>query len=105
MLRRLANRANEWHRSFDALLNDEQSLLQPLASMPEGPAAPDVCRAADLILEASIKSKTTGCISLWTSPRLGMADAEAGCPGGCLLFSASRTEVCSLLLDGTMSSR
>ncbi len=32
--------------------------------MPEGPSAPDICRAPDLILEASIESKTIGCISL-----------------------------------------
>ena len=40
-----------------------QRRLQPIASRPEGPAAPLVCRAAELIIVASRGSNITG----WTS--------------------------------------
>ncbi len=60
MLRRLANRANEYRLTHCIYARGSRG-----------------ARSADLILEASIESKTIGCIS---SPRLGMADAEAGWP-------------------------
>ena len=37
-----------------------QSRLQQTASSPDGPAAPVVLRAADLINDASMESKSTG---------------------------------------------
>ena len=47
--RRLAVRAREWQRALEA------SLLQVYASSPDGPAAPLVFRAVDLIMAASIQ--------------------------------------------------
>ena len=44
-------------------MNDVNSLLQLAASSPEGPATPVALRAADLIMEASIDSNSTGCTS------------------------------------------
>ena len=58
--RRLAADPREWHRSKEADLKEVYSLLQLDASSPEGPAAPVVCKAADLIMEASIDSNNTG---------------------------------------------
>jgi len=37
-----------------------QSHLQQQASIPEGPAAPAVCRAAECITQLSTASNTTG---------------------------------------------
>ena len=57
---RRARRAREWHNSSEASLNVQQSLLQPCASRPDGPAAPLVCLAAWRIRSASMHSKITG---------------------------------------------
>ena len=43
----LATKAKLLHRSAEAIWNDVQSRLQPVASMPEGPAESFVCRAAE----------------------------------------------------------
>ncbi len=77
---RLASRAREWQRSADAVLKAVQSLLQPLASILEGPAAPVVQRAAVRITAASMLSNTTGCTLDGASfPTIGwMASAVAG---------------------------
>ena len=60
VLRRLVRSAREWHKALNAKLNDVHSLLHPLASMPDGPAAPDVRRDDDLIKAASTRLKITG---------------------------------------------
>ena len=52
----------EWHRSLDLPLKDVHSLLHPCASMPDGPADPVVCMAAER-MTVSIDSKMTGCVS------------------------------------------
>lgn len=52
--------ASAAHRLFEADLKEEQSLLHACASNPEGPAAPWVCKAADLTLSASRPSKIMG---------------------------------------------
>ena len=52
--RRLVTSARDWQRSLEADLNEVQSLLQQRASKPEGPAAPDVRKAMDLIRGASM---------------------------------------------------
>ena len=57
---RRAVAAREWHSSEDADLNDVHSLLQLSASTPEGPAAPLVHKAADMIIPASRDSNRTG---------------------------------------------
>ena len=59
----LATRAKEWHSSLDLPLNDVHSLLHPCASMPDGPANPVVCMAAERMTLVSIDSKMTGCVS------------------------------------------
>ena len=61
--RRLAHSASDWHRALDADLKEVLSLRQALASRPEGPAAPLVLRAHDLITEASIASKMARFVS------------------------------------------
>ena len=63
-------RANEWHRLLDAPLKEVHSCLHPCASMPEGPAEPVVCRAADRMMLAFKFLKMTGCASVgiaWTT--------------------------------------
>ena len=59
--------------------------------MPEGPAAPSVCRAADLIQLASNESKITG----WTGggSSLTIESESAGKSPGCLSDRISLTEV------------
>ena len=52
--KRFAIRASEWQRSSDSFLNDVHMVLHILASVPEGPADPEVRRAVALIREASI---------------------------------------------------
>ena len=49
--------ARELHSSREAALKEVQSLLQLSASRPDGPAAPLVCRTADLMAEAFKHSK------------------------------------------------
>ena len=66
--KRRAVRAMEWQSSNEADLKDVQSRLQLRASRPDGPAAPLVCRAADLIVVTSIDSKRTGWTSRGLSP-------------------------------------
>ena len=80
-----------------------QSLLQSLVSKPEGPAAPVVLMAADLIMAASTRSKTVGCMSKDSSPCCWRAVAETGWQGGCFLLSTSITESDSPLLEGMVS--
>ena len=63
MQRRLVTSARDWQRSLEADLNEVHSLLQQRASKQEGPAAPDVRKAIDLIREASMDSNRTGCVS------------------------------------------
>ena len=75
--------------SAEAPLYDVHILLQPCASMPDGPAEPVVLNAADLMVLASIESKITGWIG-WGSEFM-MHSVLAGWPRGCLLFSASLT--------------
>jgi hypothetical protein len=58
--RRLAAKARELHSSEDADLKEVHSLLHPSASSPDGPAAPLVFKAADLIVAASRDSNRTG---------------------------------------------
>ena len=60
----LATRAKEWHSSLDPPLKDVHSLLHPCASLPDGPADPVVCMAAEQMTLVSIDSKMTGCVSL-----------------------------------------
>ena len=59
----LATRAKEWHSSLDPPLKDVHNLLHPCASMPDGPADPVVCMAAEQMTLVSIDSKMTGCVS------------------------------------------
>ena len=61
--RRLATEASALHKSREADLKEVHNLLQLSASSPDGPAAPVVFKAADLIMEASIDSNNTGCTS------------------------------------------
>ena len=61
--RRFAVKAREWQSSKDAVLNKIHSLLHPSASRPEGPAAPLVYNAPNLIRSASRDSHRMG----WTS--------------------------------------
>ncbi len=61
----LAARASELHMSAEAPLYDVHILLQPCASMPDGPAEPVVLNAADLMVLASIESKITGWIDIY----------------------------------------
>ena len=58
--RRFATEARDRQRSLDVDLKEVHILLQAIASSPEGPAAPLICRAADLIRVASRDSKITG---------------------------------------------
>ena len=58
--KRLATSAREWHKSREADLKEEQSLLQQWASMLDGPAAPVVRNAVDRMREASLASNSTG---------------------------------------------
>ena len=58
--RRLAVAAIALHKVSEADLKEVQSLLHPRASIPEGPAAPSVRRAAALTQRASKDSKITG---------------------------------------------
>ena len=80
-----------------------QSLLQSLASKPEGPAAPVVLMLVDLIMAAFTRSKTIGCKSKDSSPCCWRVMAETGWQGRCLLFSTSITESDSPLLEGMVS--
>lgn len=59
----LAVRAKERHSSLDAPLKDVHSLLQPCASIPEGPADPVVFMAAERMTLASIDPKMMECTS------------------------------------------
>ena len=59
----LATRAREWQSSFDTPLKDVHSLLHPCASIPDGPADPEVFMVAEQITLASIDSKIMGCTS------------------------------------------
>ena len=59
----LATRAKEWQSSLDAPLKDVHSLLHPCASIPDGPADPVVCMAAERMTLVLIDSKMTGCVS------------------------------------------
>ena len=101
---RLAIRAREWYIFDEVYLKEVQNLLQPLASIPEGPAAPEMRSAADLIKSAPMQSKTTGCMSTGSPLVSRMEEAEAGWPDGCLLSSTSRTERDSPSLEGMESS-
>ncbi len=58
-------------RSAEVPLYDVHILLQPCASMPDGPAEPVVLNAADLMVLASIESKITG----WIGWGIGIYDA------------------------------
>ena len=93
----------EWQRSLDAALKAVQSLLQFLASKPEGPAAPMVLMAADLIMAAYKRSKTIGCMSKDSGPCCWSTVAEESWQGGCLLFRTSITKSKSPLLEGMVS--
>ena len=57
--RRLATDAREWHRSEEVNLKEVHNLHQHSASSPDGPPAPVVCSAIDLITEPSIDSNNT----------------------------------------------
>ena len=59
--------AREGHKSTEADLNEVHSLLQIGASRQDGPAAPVVFRAADLIIEASIRITVRNDFRLHTS--------------------------------------
>ena len=59
----LATKAKESQSSLDSLLKDVHSLLYPCASIPDGPADPEVFMAAERITLASIDSKMIGCTS------------------------------------------
>jgi len=82
---RLASKAREWQRLADAVLKVVQNLLHPLASIPDGPAAPIMRRAAVRIIAASMLSNTTGCTSDGASslPVGWVASAVAGWLVGC----------------------
>ena len=56
---RFATKVSDWHRSWEADLNEVHSLCHPSASRPVGPAAPLVCIAADLIMAAFSDSNKT----------------------------------------------
>ena len=79
----------------EAVLKTVQSILQPLVSIPEGPAALVMRRAEERITAALMLSNTTECTSDGaSSPSNGwMASAVAGSLIRCLLFSSSRTVV------------
>ena len=55
----LARAARDLQSSIDDEWKEVHSRLQPLASIPEGPAEPSVCSTALLIAEASMPSKIT----------------------------------------------
>ena len=57
-------RATAQHSSFNALPKEEDILLQPAASRPEGPAEPVVFYTIDVIRTSSIPSKIIGCGSV-----------------------------------------
>ena len=52
----LVTKEMAWHSSFEVFLKAVHNLLQPIASIPEGPPAPDVWRAATRIHCASMAS-------------------------------------------------
>ena len=58
--RRLVRRARQWQRSSEVFLKEEHNLLQPCASLPEGPAAPLVWSAAERMVLPMMLSKMTG---------------------------------------------
>ena len=71
----LATWAREWQRSLDAPLKDVQSLLQPCASKPDGPAEPVMFVAAEQMAVALIDSKTMECTSWGGDGRIQLARA------------------------------
>ena len=64
--------------------------LHVLASRPEGPADPEVRKAVDLIMEASIFPKMTGWTSIWLVFGDNSASLGAALPWGCLCGRVSR---------------
>ena len=62
--RHLAIVASDWQRSFEAEEKDVHSLLHPSAFIPIGPAAPSVCKAAELMEWSSKASKMTEFVGL-----------------------------------------
>ena len=65
--------ASVLQRSREAPLNEVHILLQPCASMPDGPADPVILRAAERMTLASMNSKITGCASLGAEGRILLA--------------------------------
>ena len=58
--KRFAVLARDWHNSDETDLKDVHSLLHLRASSPDGPAAPLVWQAANMMASASRASKTIG---------------------------------------------
>ena len=101
---RLAMATKAWHKSWQADLLEVYSLLQPYASMPEGPAAPLVRSAALRMLLAVIWSNTTGGTVGGSALPPDSASGETGCAGGCFDLRMSRTDFLVLSPMSTMSS-
>ena len=76
-------------------------LFQPLASMPEGPAAPSVRRAASRMATASILSNRTGWTVVGPSSVWRRMEGSAGDPGGYLAIKTSRTVCVALSEEGS----
>ena len=86
----LAVDASELHRSAEARLWEVHSLFQSCASMPDGPADPEILRSAERMALPSMELKMTGCTSEGAEGRMQLGLAL--CPVGCLLISTSLTD-------------
>lgn len=72
------------HRSFEARLNNKQSLFQPQASSPDGPTDPLICWMVCQITSAEIAAKATGWFMLDLAGPSYRASALRGWRSGCL---------------------
>ena len=85
-------------KSCDAWPKEEQILLHPAASRPEGPAQPvDFC-TIDLIRTPSIPSKITGCGS-GSGSSWHIAVPWACCLGGCSAIARVARRLCPTYVD------
>ena len=78
------------HKSVEALWKDVHRRFYALASRPEGPAEPFICRAVDWMKGASICSKMMGWSSLTGGSSL-LDCGETSTSGGCLASRWSLT--------------
>ena len=67
----LVTMARKLQRLTEADLKQVHSRFHPLASIPDGPAAPSVCSATDWIRVASMPSKIAGCECGGSEGRVG----------------------------------